>query len=67
MIVQLKGSKSISTDVSMQIYYTQPSLYNLFISCVVHVYTSNILEVGIVVKGVQVDQSSIKQILVVVL
>ncbi len=29
--------------------------------------TSNILEVGIVVKRVQVDQSSIKQILVVVL
>ena len=45
-------------------YYTQQSSFVHFLcsSC-----TSNILEVGIVVKGVQVDQSSIKQILVVVL
>ncbi len=48
------------------LYYsfnTQTSfIHFLYSSC-----TSNILEVGIVVKGVQVDQSSIKQILVVVL
>ncbi len=74
MIVQIKR-KSISTnysDVFISIYISiilnrVHNLCNLFISCIVHVYTSNILEVGIVVKGVQVDQSSIKQILVVIL
>ncbi len=60
-IIQACPYKSIILN-RVHNYNYVPFVHFLCSSC-----TSNILEVGIVVKGVQVDKSSIKQILVVVL